>query len=134
MVRVERPGRRNAAPRLRHHTHPLHRRRHARRQHRTIVLDARDLVVLDLAAPPRRRSIRTTRVATCTPMPASVVVARGLDLHEPRGPPVPHHVRAVEHEGVKVRVQVKRIPEALDERHREWPSMGSMRARLGAGL
>jgi hypothetical protein len=90
----------------------LHRRRHARQQHGTVILDRRDLVVLDLAAAPQhphhpgRHLRRDAR---------DVLVARRLELHEPLESPVPHHVRPIEHQRVKVRVQIERVPEALDE-------------------
>ena len=63
-----------------HHGHPLHRSGHARQQHRTVVLDRRDLVVLDLAAAPQHphHSLRHLHGDAC-----DVLVARLPKLHEP---------------------------------------------------
>lgn len=79
-----------------------------------MILDCRDLVALHLAAAPHlpRQTGRHKRRDA-----RDVLVARPSEQNEPLESSVPHHVRRVEHQRVKTRVQVERITETLDECH-----------------
>lgn len=77
-----------------------------------MILDCRDLVACRSAA--STASNGSPQAPRCPRR----LVARPSERNEPLESSVPHHVRPVEHQRVKTRVQIERIPEALDECHR----------------